>query len=138
MWPWFWRGLGILAGITMLVMLFLFWTAWRASPFVPAANGVEIKSGINVIAIQLDILSLFISVSGIGLAVMGFVGYQSVKSGAESAAREVAAAKADQVATAAVALHMQSIKNGTGTDHGTQAPVEPGDVTPLTAEEKGE
>lgn len=133
-WKWFWRGLGLLTGIFMIVTTLMFWAAWKSSAFVPVANGGEIKNGIDVIAIQLDILSLVVAVAGIGLAVMGVFGYQSIKSGAEAAAREIAARKADEVATAAVALHMQ---NKDRTD-GTQPAVEPVDVTELTEEEKGE
>jgi hypothetical protein len=134
-WVWFWRALGVLAGVTMLAVLGMFWTAWRASHFVPAANGEELKSGIDVISIQLDILSLVVAVAGIGLAVMGFLGYQSIKSWAEAAAIKAATAKADEVATAAIALHMQNMP---GTDGGTQQPVEPGQLTEITAEEEGE
>lgn len=135
MWVWFWRALGIVALVFMLFMSVLFWTAWRSSPFIPTANGGVLSSGIDVISIQLDILSLIIAVAGIVLAVMGFVGYQAVKAGAEEMARKIAAAKADEVATAAIALHMQNMP---GTDGGTQAPIEPEQIVELTEEEKGE
>lgn len=132
-WKWFWRALGVMALAFMLITTVIFWTAWRASPFVPAANGQVVENGIDIIAIQLDILSLVIAVVGIGLAVMSIIGYQAIKA--------AAIAKADEVATAALALHIEKQdKAGTsnGTDGGTQAPIEPGDLTQLTAEEKGE
>jgi hypothetical protein len=128
MWVWFWRSLGILAAITMIATLVVFWTAWRASPFQPAVNGQPLPSGIDVISIQLDILSLVIAVAGIGLAVAGVVGYQAIKA--------AAIARADEVATAAIALHIAR-QDKTGTDSGTQAPVEPVDVVEITKEEKG-
>ncbi len=88
------------------------------------------QSGVDVIAIQLDILSLVVALVGIGLAVMSIIGYQSIKA--------AAIAKADEVATAAFALHMESKdKPGTGGTH-PQPPIEPGDVTELTEEEKGD
>lgn len=134
-WKWFWRVLGVVALLFMIFISVLFWTAWKASSFKPIANGEPIQSGIDVISIQLDILSLVVAVVGIALAVMGFIGYQAIKSGAEAAAIKAAEAKADEIATSAVALHMQNIR---GTDGGAQPPVEPGDVTELTSEEKGE
>jgi hypothetical protein len=135
MWVWFWRALGIVALIFMLFTSILFWTAWRSSPFVPVANGQDMPSGIDVISIQLDILSLIIAVVGVALAVFGVVGYQAIKAGAEAMASKVAGAKADEVATAAIALHMQNMP---GTDGGTQLPIEPEQVVELTEEEKGD
>jgi hypothetical protein len=135
MWVWFWRALGIVALIFMFFTSMLFWSAWRASPFIPVANGHDMPSGIDVISIQLDILSLIIGVVGVALAVFGFVGYQAIKAGAEAMASKIAAAKADEVATAAIALHMQNMP---GTDGGTQPLIEPEQVVELTEEEKGE
>ena len=74
----------------MLAVLILFWSAWRASPFKAAANGEEIGSGIDVIAIQLDILSLIIAVVAVGLGFAGFVGYQAIKDGALQKAQDCA------------------------------------------------
>lgn len=128
-WTYFWRALGIVALIFMTVTTVLFWTAWRSSAFTPTADGSEIKTGIDVIAIQLDILSLVVAMVSFGLAFAGFVGYQAIK--------DAAIRKADEVATAAFALHM-SKKDKEGTDGVTQAPVEPLAVTELTEEEKGE
>lgn len=133
-WTYFWRVLGIAAFVFMIFIGTLFWSAWRASPFKPTANGAPLPSGIDVISIQLDILSLIVGVVGIALAVMSIIGYQAIKAAAESAAIEAATAKADEVATAAVALHMQNIQ---GTDSGTQPPVEPADITEITEEEEG-
>lgn len=126
-WKWFWRGFGVVAFLFMVFCAVLFWTSWRANPLKPVSDGQALAVGIDVIAIQLDILSLIIAVMGIGLAVMGFIGYQAIKA--------AAIARADEVATAAFALHMEKYKSGT--DGGTQPPIEPGDVTELT-DEKGE
>lgn len=134
-WKWFWRVLGVAALLFMIFITALFWTAWRASPFKAAADGKPLESGIDMIAIQIDILSLIIAVMGIGLAVMSIIGYQSIKAGAEAAAIKTASAKADEIATRAVALHMQNIP---GTDGVTQPSIEPDDVLELTEEEKGE
>lgn len=128
-WKWFWRALGLVALAFMLVATVLFWSAWKASSFQPIANGQPVSNGIDVIAIQLDILSLVIAVVGVGLAVMSFIGYQSIKA--------AAIAMADKVATDAFALHMEK-RDKAGTDGGTQPPIEPGDVTELTDEEEGE
>ncbi len=130
-WKWFWRGLGFLAAVFMIIILVLFWTTWRASPFEAVAQGEPLKSGVDVIAIQLDILSLIVALLGIALAVMGIFGYQAIKSGVE----QKALAKADEVATAAVAAYMQNIG---GTNAGTQPPVEPLGVVELTDDGKGE
>lgn len=89
-WTYFWRVLGVIAGVFMLVTALMFWTAWRSSQFTPTGNGLEIKSGIDVIAIQLDILSLVIAVVAIGLAVAGFIGYQTIRDGAIKKAQETA------------------------------------------------
>lgn len=130
-WKWFWRGLAGLCALSLTAMAVMFWLAWRSRPFKPSANEIPLQSGIDVIAIQLDILSLIIALLGIALAVMGFFGYQAIKAGAEAKAT----AKADEVATAAIAAYMQNIG---GTNIGTQAPVEPTEFTELTADEKGE
>jgi hypothetical protein len=134
-WKWFWRALGGLAAIFMIAILIMFWSAWRASPFSPAANGNHIQSGIDVIAIQLDILSLIVALVGILLAVMAFFGYQAIKAGAEAEAIKAAALKADEVATAAIAAYMRNVP---GTDVGTQPPIEPLEVTELTGKDDGD
>lgn len=133
-WKWATRCLGLLVGVTMIAVLVRFWAEWRSSSLTPAANGASLPTGIDVIAIQLDILSLVVAVVGVGLGVAGFVGYQAIKSGAEAAAIKAATEKADAVATKAIALHMQNIP---GTDEGTQEPVKPGDLTELNDEEEG-
>lgn len=130
--PWkvFWRvAVGAIA-LSLTVLACLFWSAWRASPFKASANGAPVESGIDVIAIQLDILSLIVALVGIALTVIGVFGFQAIKAGAEAKAM----AKADEVATAAVAAYMQKLDGG---KKGTQPPVEPPKVTELTEEEKG-
>lgn len=92
-WKWFWRAVGIVAIIFMIVTTLLFWTAWRANTFKAVANGHEVKSGIDVIAIQLDILSLVMAIVAIGLGVLGIIGYQAVKSGAVKKAQKTAKAE---------------------------------------------
>lgn len=82
----------------MIVTTLLFWTAWRASTFKAVANGQEVRSGIDVIAIQLDILSLVMAVVAIGLGVLGIIGYQAIKSGAVKKAQETAEAEVRIVA----------------------------------------
>ena len=121
--------MGILAGLCMIVTVALFWTAWRASPFIATADNAPLQSGIDVIAVQLDILSLIVAVVGIGLGVAGFVGYQAIKAGAIK--------RADEVATAAFALHIAK-KDKPGTDGGTQAPIEPENVEEITPENEKE
>jgi uncharacterized membrane protein len=129
-WKFFWRLVGVVGLIFMVSMTFMFWTEWRAIAFKAGATGKPLENGIDVIAIQLDILSLIIALLGIALAVMGFFGYQAIKSGAEGKA----VAKADEVATAVVATYMQSSGK---IDLGPQMPVEPVEVTEITQDEKG-
>ena len=74
----------------MTVTTLLFWSAWRASPFEAAVQGQPLQSGIDVIAIQLDILSLIIAVVAVGLGFAGFVGYQAIKDGAIRKAQDCA------------------------------------------------
>ena len=127
-WKWFWRALGFAAFSIMAFISALFWSAWKASPFKASSDGRVIESGIDVIAIQLDILSLIIAVIGIGLAVMSFLGYQAIK--------DAAVARADAVATKAIALHMENITRtieGLRSGEGPAA-VEPADVEPVTTE----
>ena len=83
---------------------------------------------LDVIALQIDILSITIAVMGVVLAIIGFLGYQTIRAAAEAKADEVAT----EVASRAMALHMPNVP---GTSAGTQAPVEPGEVTLLTTEE---
>jgi hypothetical protein len=127
-WKWFWRGLGILGAIFMVSLLLQFWATMRTVNVTPVAHGQPLRDGLDIIAIQLDILSLVIAVAGIGLAVAGVIGYQAIKA--------AAIAKADEVASAAIALYLQG-QDKTGTDGGTQVPIEPGDLVELTEEEKG-
>jgi hypothetical protein len=89
-WKWFWRVLGLIAAAFMFCTTLLFWTAWRASSFKAAATGQELQNGIDVVAIQLDILSLVIAVVAVGLGVAGFVGYQAIREGAVRKAQEAA------------------------------------------------
>lgn len=130
-WKWFWRGLAGICSFSLVALALMFWSAWRASPFRASAFGRPLESGVDVIAIQLDILSLIVAMLGIALAVIGFFGYQAIKNGAE----QKAASKADEVATAAVAAYMKNIG---GTDKGTQSSVEPTEVTEIINDEKGE
>jgi hypothetical protein len=57
-WKWFWRAVGLIAAIFMLISTMVFWAAWRSSVFQATANGQQVQNGFDVIAIQLDILSL--------------------------------------------------------------------------------
>lgn len=134
MWRWFWRLIGLAALILSIVSCFFLYALWKASAVRPVVNG-EPASSLEVVSLQIDILSLVIAVVGIALAVMGFIGYQAIKSGAEAVAIQTAEAKADEIATRAVALHMQNIP---GTDGSTQALIEPDEVSELTEEEKGD
>jgi amino acid transporter len=89
-WQWFWRLVALIAAVFMICTVLMFWSAWRASPFEPSANQKPLENGIDVIAIQLDILSLLIAVVAIALGFLGFVGYQSIREGAIKKAQEAA------------------------------------------------
>jgi hypothetical protein len=74
----------------MIIVGLMFWSAWRSNSFTPSSAGKRLETGIDVIAIQLDILSLIIAVVAIGLGFAGFVGYQSIRAGAISKAQDAA------------------------------------------------
>lgn len=89
-WDWFWRAIGCLGVAALSLAALAAWAYVRRVPVRPLAQGEPITDGFDVISIQLDILTLAVTVFGIFLGVAAIVGYQSIKTGAESAAREVA------------------------------------------------
>jgi hypothetical protein len=97
-WVWLWRAFAVVGIGFMLFFGALMWAAWRASPFLPVANGQVVQSGIDVIAVQLDILSLIIAVLGVGLGVMGFFGYQAIREAAVTAAQTATKAEIELIA----------------------------------------
>lgn len=126
-WKWFWRVIAVLAAVFMILMLFMFWTAWRASAFKTAANGQELQSGVDVIAIQLDILSLVIAVVAIGLGVAGFVGYQAIRDGAVKRAQDVAEAEVKIIAPPLIRREMEDFKR----TFGKESPISDNDLVNL-------
>lgn len=128
-WKWFWRGLGLIGGVFMLAMTLMFWTAWRASAFKTTANGQEIQSGIDVIAIQLDILSLIIAVVAIGLGFAGFVGYQAIRDGAVRRAQEAAETEVKNLAPPLIRREMDEFKR----TFGKEDPISEAEVDAMVA-----
>lgn len=113
----------------MIVTTVLFWTAWRASAFKATANGRGVQSGIDVIAIQLDILSLVVAVVAIGLGVAAFVGYQAIREGAVRRAQEAAE---DEVGRMAPPLIRREVSDFMRTFRG-ENPISETDVAAMTA-----
>src|SRR3546814_19850657 len=60
----------------------------------------------DVLSLQIDILSITMAAVGIGLGVVGLIGYQSMKDGALEKASRVA----EKVATDAASRHMENIR----------------------------
>jgi hypothetical protein len=85
---------------------------WHYTPKAISAAGKPVQ--LDTLSLQIDILSLTLSALGIGLAVIGLFGYQALKEAAElraeRAASDVAAKKADEVATRAVAEHIEKLE----------------------------
>lgn len=100
----------------MLAMTLMFWSAWRASAFKTVANGQELQNGIDVVAIQLDILSLIIAVVAIGLGFAGFVGYQSIRDSAVKKAQEAAELEVKNLAPPLIRREMEEFKRTFGKD----------------------
>lgn len=113
----------------MAVTIILFWTAWRASSFKAAANGQGLQNGIDVVAIQLDILSLVIAVVAIGLGFAGFIGYQSIRDSAVRAARDAAESEVKNLAPPLIRREMGEFKRTLGKED----PISEDEVTAMVA-----
>jgi len=108
-----WRCAKLGAVLAAFVTAGFAFAIWHILPKSPIANGKPVGN-LDVISLQLDILSLTISAIGIALAVMGLFGFHALKDAAEAraekAASAIAAKKADEVATRAVAEHIEILE----------------------------
>ena len=121
-WRWFWRTLAVLAVFGTLCCAFLLFELWRNVGVRTTAAGRPI--GLDVIAVQLDILSLTIAVVGIGLGEISIFGYQNIKDGSLARAEKVGAEEARRVAQEYAARQGDVALNTNGTH--------------MTVQEKGE
>lgn len=103
-----------MATVFMIVSTVSSWSSWRTSTLKPLVNGQEVQSGIDVIAIQLDILSLVIAVVAVGLGVAGFVGYQAIRDGAIRKAEEAVEAEVRNLAPPLIRREMEEFKRTFG------------------------
>src|SRR3546814_3774433 len=104
MWRWFWRLIGLAALILSALCCFFLYTLWKASDIQAVAAGKPVGNSLDVISLQIDILSITMAAVGIGLGVVGLIGYQSMKDGALEQASRVA----EKVATDAASRHMEN------------------------------
>ena len=89
-WTWFWRLWGLIVAIFMVAVI----AFMRLRPLQPVAAGEQIKNGIDVLAVQIDLLSLMLALFGAIFAVFGFFGYREmrqavIKKAVKAAKREV-------------------------------------------------
>src|SRR3546814_3115787 len=77
MWRWFWRLIGLAALILPALCCFFLYTLWKASDIQAVAAGKPVGNSLDVISLQIDILSITMAAVGIGLGVVGLIGYQS-------------------------------------------------------------
>src|SRR3546814_16659814 len=100
---WVWSRIGLDALILSALCCFFLYTLWKASDIQAVAAGKPVGNSLDVISLQIDILSITMAAVGIGLGVVGLIGYQSMKDGA----REQASRVAEKVATDAESRHME-------------------------------
>src|SRR3546814_1128317 len=84
MWRWFWRLIGLAALILSALCCFFLYTLWKASDIQAVAAGKPVGNSLDVISLQIDILSITMAAVGIGLGVVGLIGYQSMKADRKS------------------------------------------------------
>src|SRR3546814_15046944 len=106
MWRWFWRLIGLAALILSALCCFFLYTLWKASNIQAVAAGKPVGTSLDVISLQIDILSITMAAVGIGLGVVGLVGYQSMKDGDLEEASRVA----KKAATEAASRHKENKK----------------------------
>src|SRR3546814_17524357 len=82
MWRWFWRLIGLAALILSALCCFFLYTLWKESDIQAVAAGKPVGNSLDVIYLQIDILSITMAEVGIGLGVGGVIGYESMKDGA--------------------------------------------------------
>lgn len=89
-WRHAWRCLRLLGFLSAFVAAAFAIAIWHRGPTQAMAAGKPVET-LDVISLQIDILSLTMAAIGIGLAVIALFGYQALKEAAE--ARAEAAAK---------------------------------------------
>jgi hypothetical protein len=131
-WRWFWRVLALVATGALAWGSYTLATMASATHLKPTAAGQELINGFDVIAIQLNILTVVLTALGIGLGIAALIGYQGVKEAAASMAKTIAGAKADEVATKVVAEHIEKLENsGLGLAAANPQPVDPGQAVEM-------
>lgn len=130
-WRLFWSALGAIVAFAAAFGAFTFWAYLRSMPVKPASNGVELGQGYDVISIQLEILTVAVTAFGIFLGVAAIVGYQSIKSAAET--------RAESVATKTLAEHIEKLEDWKrGFNPSTPQTPDPGQVTEVHGERQSD
>jgi hypothetical protein len=133
-WRWFWRLFALVMMVGVGVGAYVLWRLWRAQKLTPAVQGQQVPDGFDVVAYQLDLLTLTVTLMGIALAVASIFGYQGVKAAAEEMANKTATRRADEVATQAVAEHIEKLGRSfpASSQQPTTPSVDPGNVEEIT------
>ena len=135
---WIWRLVGLLIAAAAALGAFTFWIFVNRMPVKAAVNGQPLPAGFDVISVQIDILTLAITAMGIGLGVAAIFGYQALKDAAKTSAEQTARDTADQVATRAVAEHIEKLEDWKRRFGEAPSAPDPGKVVEVTSEEKGD
>lgn len=138
MWTLCKRVLLLIVAVCAVTGCALLWLIFSATNIKPNAGGEAVS--LDSLSLQLDILSLTMAAVGIALAAVGLFGYQTLREAAEARAErtaaEIAAMRADEIATAAVAKHLEGLHSDDGLARTNQAAtVELGSVTEVERKE---
>lgn len=138
MWTLCKRILLVVVAVCAVTGCALLWLIFSATDIKPNSGGVPVS--LDSLSLQLDILSLTMAAVGIALAAVGLFGYQTLREAAEARAErtaaEIAARRADEIATAAIAKHLENIQIDEGFARANQsATVELGSVTEVERKE---
>src|SRR3546814_10523510 len=103
MWRWFWRLIGLAALILSALCCFFLYTLWKVSDIQALAAGKRVGNSLDVIFLQIDILSIPMAAVGIGLGVVWLIAYHKMQDGA----LEQASTVVEKTATDAASRHMK-------------------------------
>jgi hypothetical protein len=141
MWIWVRRAafLALIGALIFAAFAFYLWV--MKAPFLAVAMGQPVADGFDVVAFQLDVLTLAVTAVGIGLAVAAIFGYQALKDAAQATAKRTAKQVADKVATEAIAEHIEKLQTLMSSLGPHQQPTPPpplGQVEEVKKEEVGD
>lgn len=130
---WVWLSLAAIGVGALSWGSYTLWAMLHAMPIKPTAKGQELVDGFDVIAIQLDILTLAITAVGIVLGIAAIFGYQAMRDASVGMAKNAA----EDVATRVIAEHIEKLeawKRGFAASH-PQAAVDPGEAVEMRGDE---